>query len=52
MKVCEKCNRFNPDDAKTCVECGEDKFQDIAFPFYDGIEPYLEEEWATEHTQP
>ena len=44
MKVCDSCQRVNLDDAETCVECGESEFKRILVPFYDDVEPYLENE--------
>ena len=44
MKVCDNCDRINPDDAEVCIGCGESEFSGVIFPFYDDIEPYMENE--------
>ena len=31
MKACKDCNRVNPDDAKTCLECDGKEFEEIIF---------------------
>ena len=33
MKLCEKCNKINVDDAKVCKYCGESLIADIPFGF-------------------
>ena len=43
MKVCNYCDRVNPDDAEVCLECEGSEFTEILIPFYDDdIESYLE----------
>jgi len=43
MKMCKSCSRLNLDDAEVCIECDRDKFIELLIPFYNDIEPYLEE---------
>ena len=43
MKVCDNCQRLNPEDAEVCIGCGESDFEELLFPFYNDIKPYLED---------
>jgi len=29
MKVCKNCQRLNPADAETCMECSQTEFSDV-----------------------
>jgi len=57
MLICMNCRRVNPDDADKCVGCGKAEFEQFDLtsdwlkeweeeygepPFYNSIEPYLE----------
>jgi len=44
MKVCLDCDIVVPDRVEECPECEGTDFQSLLFPFYEDLEPYLEEE--------
>ena len=44
MKVCIDCGRVVSDKEEQCSECGSIDFQALLVPFYDDLEPYIEEE--------
>ena len=38
MKVCDNCNKVNPDEVGKCLECGMAEFTPLLFP-EDGPDP-------------
>ena len=44
MKVCDNCQRINPDDVEECLGCGGKEFETLHFiSEANSIEPYLRE---------